>query len=204
MLYDYYCPELSEKEWDVIYHLPVIHDKETPSEWKERISTTMSYCRDNNHFPEPQKRYLRARKMSGYNHDYAKLVNIAICHSCNQLIYLNSRNYKMDEHCRTNCTRNKFCDISFSEYLKLKETPQASLEYYEEMAIYRYELRMENATNKLKRAREFVKRNKAATIIQNKWLECMYRPGSQKSKQLALHYELWRGIREELRRVNAA
>ena len=69
---------------------------------------------------------------------------------------------------------------------------------------YHYEIWMKNATTKLKRALVAGNKIRAVNIIQTKWLEYMYRPEGLKVIQLAMHYELIRGIRQQkLQHINA-
>ncbi|CAG8857398.1 10072_t:CDS:2, partial [Gigaspora margarita] len=71
---------------------------------------------------------------------YAPEIGIAICFSCNKLIYVgqqtkNIENYnhiEIEKHWATHCTGNSFCNISYDEYLQ----------------------RMQNAIKKAERARE--------------------------------------------------
>uniref|UniRef100_U9STX8 Uncharacterized protein n=1 Tax=Rhizophagus irregularis (strain DAOM 181602 / DAOM 197198 / MUCL 43194) TaxID=747089 RepID=U9STX8_RHIID len=44
----------------------------------------------------------------------------------------------MDKHWRTNCTGNKYCDMSFKDYIKLKNNPPSC--YFTKKAIRQYEI----------------------------------------------------------------
>lgn len=75
--------------------MPQIHDNETPSEWMIRIWEHLIYFRENNLFPSESKKYLEARKLirywsevNGFYISYAPEIGIAICFSCNQLVYI--------------------------------------------------------------------------------------------------------------------
>ena len=138
-------------------------------------------------------------------------VNIAICYSCDQFVYVDKRvgyelyhNYKMEEHWRTNCTGNRHCDISFKEYMELKQKPEAERDIFTRLAIHRYELRIENLINKVKHIRETAKKIRAVNIIAQKWLEYIYHPDGMTAEELALHYQLLWAVREEMQQVNNA
>ena len=109
----------------------------------------------------------------------------------------------MNEHWSTNCTGN---DIGYKDYMELKNKPEAELtnSFYEKEAICRYELWMQNAIRRVKRAREIGRKIRACIIIQREWIEVMYKPDGLTAKQLAIHFNLLWGIREEMRRVNNA
>ena len=55
--------------------------------------------------------------------------------------------------------------------MELKSRSEASNSYFEKEAIRRYELWMQNAIRKVKRAREIGKKIRAVNIISQKWLE---------------------------------
>ncbi|CAH1770128.1 3239_t:CDS:1, partial [Entrophospora sp. SA101] len=133
----------------------------------------------------------------GFSYRVAVKVNIAICFSCDQFVYVDKRvgyalyhNYKMEEHWHTNCTGNRHCDISFKEYMELKQKPEVEYDIYTRLAIYQYELRIENLIKRVKHIRETAKKNRACTIIQRKWLEYFYHPDGMCAKELAEHYKL--------------
>ncbi|CAG8850369.1 29459_t:CDS:1, partial [Racocetra persica] len=58
----------------------------------------------------------------------------------------------------TNCTGNAYCDISYKDYIELKSKFEVSNSYFEKEAIHRYELWMQNAIRRVKRAREIGKK----------------------------------------------
>ncbi|CAJ0836884.1 9810_t:CDS:1 [Entrophospora sp. SA101] len=134
MVYTDNCPVLNDIEWKDNCQFPVIRDGETPSGWKKQIWNQLVDYRNNNKLADYHKRYIIARKMEsteGFNYSMAVKVNIAICYSCYQFVYVDKRvgyelyhNYKMEEHWRTNCTGNRHCDISFREYMELKQKPR--------------------------------------------------------------------------------
>ncbi|RHZ63481.1 hypothetical protein Glove_329g31 [Diversispora epigaea] len=169
------------------------------------------YYRNNNRLAGSNKRYLVARKeeyMEGFSYGLAVEVNIAICYSCDQFVYVDKRlgydsclNYNMGEHWRTNCTGNRYCDISFKEYMELKQKPEVKHNIFTRVAIYRYELRIENLINRVKHIRETAKKIRAVNIIAQKWLEYMYRPDGLCASELAQHYQLLWAVREEMRQT---
>jgi len=86
-------------------------------------------------------------------------VNIGICYSCNQLVYSKLGSgyeyfhaFFMDKHWRTNCTGNEYCDMSFEDYMKLKNNPPPC--YFTKRAIRRYEMWLENVSNRIRRIRQ--------------------------------------------------
>ena len=110
--------------------------------------------------------------MEGFSYGLAVGVNIAICYSCDKLVYSKiGSGYEcwfchfMDKHWSTNCTGNAYCNISFKDYMDLKNRPEASNFYFEKEAIRRYELWMQNAIRRIKRAREVGKKIQVYIII---------------------------------------
>jgi len=190
------------------YKFSLIHNGEIPSDWKKRIWNQLIYYKNNNKLIDNQKWYLIARKLK-YLYEgqfsYPIEVNIAICYSCNKLVYSKigcDSYYFMDNHWSTNCTRNTYCNISYKDYIELKNRSELTISIYEKKAIYRYELWISNAIKKIKRAREVCKKIKAVNIISKKWLEYMYRPGSITAMKLANHFKLLQSIREEMHNIN--
>ncbi|KAG9295323.1 hypothetical protein G9A89_021254 [Geosiphon pyriformis] len=159
-------------------------------------------------------RYLVARKLKYlYEGDlgHAEGVSIAICYSCNKLVYSKiGSGYEcefrhfMNEHWTTNCTGNDYCDISYKDYMELKNKPEAELtnSFYEKEAIHRYELWMQNAIRRVKRAREIGRKIRACITIQRKIVEWIYRPDGLTATELALHYACLQNISAEMRQVN--
>ncbi|CAG8644977.1 4124_t:CDS:2, partial [Paraglomus brasilianum] len=97
----------------------------------------------------------------------------------------------MEEHWRTNCTGNRHCDISFKEYMELKQKPEAERDIFTRLAIHRYELRIENLINRVKHIRETAKKIRAVNIIAQKWLEYIYHPDAQLEERNALLKEIY-------------
>ncbi|RHZ62035.1 hypothetical protein Glove_344g13 [Diversispora epigaea] len=214
MVYTDNCPVLNDIEWRDNCQFPVICDGETPSDWKKRIWGQLINYRKNNCLSVSHKRYMVARKMlylwegdlgSGFE------VNIAICHSCDQLVYVDRKciygefhRSTIEKHWRTNCTGSKYCDMDFKEYMELKDKPRDSIPYFTARAVDRYELRIENLVKRVKHIRETAKKIRATKIIQQKWLEIFYRPDGLCATQLAKHYKLLWAVREEIRQINNA
>ncbi|CAG8657481.1 17226_t:CDS:2, partial [Dentiscutata heterogama] len=88
----------------------------------------------------------------GFSYRMAIKVNIAICYSCDQFVYVDKRvgyelyyNYKMKEHWYTNCTENRHCDICFKEYMELKQKPEVKGDIYtskKDLSMYNYTEKM--------------------------------------------------------------
>jgi hypothetical protein len=128
----------------------------------------------------------------GFSYHMAVKVNIAICYSCNQFVYVDKRieyklynNYKMKKHRYTNCTGNRHCNICFKEYMELKQKSEVECDIYTRLAIYQYELQIENLINRVKHIRETAKKIQAYTTIQIKWLEYFYRLKGMCATELA-------------------
>ncbi|CAG8692693.1 6000_t:CDS:2, partial [Dentiscutata heterogama] len=88
------------------------------------------------------------KSIEGFSYRIVVKVNIAICYSCDQFVYIDKRvgyelyhNYKMEKHWHTNCTRNRHCDICFKEYMKLKQKPEVESNIYtskKDPSMYNY------------------------------------------------------------------
>ncbi|CAG8814847.1 36135_t:CDS:2, partial [Gigaspora margarita] len=137
-----------DEEWSEYVEIPQVRTNEIPSEWMKRIW----------------------KRLTSYTFE----IRIAICFSCNQLVYTGQRkknigNYnhiEMERHWKFSCTGNKFCG---------------------------------NAIKKIKHAREIGKKIQAIKVIQQKWLEYFYRPNSMYAMELAQHYQLLLAVREKMR-----
>ena len=88
--------------------------------------------------------------------------------------------------------------------MKIKQKSISGYDFDNEYALHRYELWMQNAIKKVKRAREIGKKIRACTIIQRKFIEYMYKPDGLCTSELALHYRLLWAVREEMRQINNA
>ncbi|PKB95574.1 hypothetical protein RhiirA5_368007, partial [Rhizophagus irregularis] len=115
---------------------------ETPSDWKDRIWDILMEYRKNHLLTNSNKRYFIARKQTYllYQYDVWFGINIGIYYSCNQLVYSKLGSgyeyfhaFFMDKHWRTNCTGNEYCDMSFEDYMKLKNNPSPC--YFTKKAI---------------------------------------------------------------------
>ncbi|RHZ71752.1 hypothetical protein Glove_253g30 [Diversispora epigaea] len=185
------------EEWNEYVKMPQVHNNETPSEWMNRIWLCLQYFRENDLLPTQSKKYLEPRKnicnVSGFNTSYAPEIGIAICFSCNQLVYTgqqtkNIGNYNhigMERHWASHCSGNSFCGVSYNEYLKIEKKFEQSFD-----------------DERVKRAREVGRKIQACITIQRKFIEFMYKPDGMTAKQLAIHFKLLWEIREEMRRVN--
>ncbi|RIB15283.1 hypothetical protein C2G38_2192788 [Gigaspora rosea] len=209
--YNAYGTECTSEEWSEYVKMPQVRTNETPSEWMKRIWLRLQYFRENDLLPIESKKYLEARRLIRFpdSTSYAPEIGIAICFSCDQLVYTNQRttymrNYNhigMERHWSSSFTGNQFCDLNYEEYLKIKQKPNSIYNFNDEYALHRYGLWMQNAIRRIKRAREAGKKISACTIIQRKWLEIFYRPEGMCATQLAEHYKLLWAIREEMRQV---
>ncbi|CAG8559887.1 42299_t:CDS:1, partial [Gigaspora margarita] len=210
MVYTDKSPVLNDIEWRDNSQFPVIRKGETPSDWMKRIWDQLVIYRNNNKLTDCHKWYLIARKMKYLwegDLGHSVKVNIAICHSCDQLVYVDQKsnsyhNYKMVEHWRSQCIENKFCEMSFEEYMELKDKPKDNINYFTKIAFDQYEMWLNNAIKRVKHVREMAKKIRAVNIISQKWLEYMYRPEGMTAKQLAQHYQLLWAVRKEMRQVN--
>ncbi|RHZ66444.1 hypothetical protein Glove_307g54 [Diversispora epigaea] len=212
MVYTENYPVLDETEWKDYCQLPGIHSKETPSDWMKRIWDRLMDYKNRGRLAGSMKRFIIANKMKYLwegDLDHAVGVNITICYSCNKLVYSNIRCkygicHFMDKHWSTNCTGNAYCDISFRDYIEFKNKLKSGLinSFDEKQAIRRYELWMQNAIRRVKRAREIGRKIRAVKVIQEKWLEYFYRPDGLCASELALHYQLLWTVRKEMRQIN--
>ncbi|CAG8792631.1 4622_t:CDS:1, partial [Gigaspora margarita] len=200
----------SNEEWSEYVEMPQVRTNETPSEWMKRIWERLTYFRENDLLPNESKKYLEARRLIRLlnGSSYAPEIGIAICFSCDQLVYTGQRtkntgNYNhigMERHWKFLCTGNKYCGVSYDEYLlKVEKKSILGYNYDNEYALHRYGLWMQNAIKKAERAREIGKKIRACTIIQRKFIEYYYRPDGLCASELAQHYKLLWVVREEMR-----
>jgi hypothetical protein len=127
-------------------------DGETPSEWRNRIWGRLMYFRNKKYYTYGEKDCFYARKASSVNGiALFPLCGMAICYSCNQLVYLgigrltfgtrcvydglvgkfmiekfrdisfNGGHWGMHQHWATACTGNMFCRLNFEEYMEMKQ-----------------------------------------------------------------------------------
>ncbi len=214
MVYTDNCPVLNDIEWKDNCQFPVIRDEETPSDWKKRIWNQLVDYRNNNKLADYHKRYLIARKMEsteGFSYHVAVKVNIAICHYCDQLVYVDSRvgkegyhHLKIEEHWQSQCIGNKFCEMSYKEYMELKNKSRSDIPYFTRIAFDHYEMWLNNAIKRVKHIRETAKKIRAVKVIQQKRLEYFYHPDGMCATELAQHHQLLWAVREEIRQVSNA
>ncbi|RHZ84136.1 hypothetical protein Glove_85g35 [Diversispora epigaea] len=170
----------TDAEWDEYVKMVQILKGETPSEWMNRIWPRLRHFRKNDLLPTQSKKYLEARKLielwnkyRGNYDSYAPEIGIAICFSCDRLVYTGERtknigNYNhigMERHWASHCTGNTFCGVNYDEYLKIKQKSNSTYNFDNEYALHRYRLWMQNAIKKVERAREVGKKIRACTII---------------------------------------
>nr|CAG8592301.1 14324_t:CDS:2 [Entrophospora candida] len=209
----YFYGRCTPKEWTEYCWMPQVRTDETPGDWKSRIWARLMYFRKNDLFPGESKNYLEARisKILSDGSSYAPTIGIAICFSCNQLVYTGPRtsnigNYDhvgMEKHWKFSCSGNEFCNVNYEEYTKIKQKPKSAPYNFEDnYAFHRYGLWMENATRRLKCAREVGRKIRAINIIKEKWIEYMYHPDGLTAKELAEHYKLLQSVREEMRQYS--
>ncbi|RHZ59977.1 hypothetical protein Glove_360g15 [Diversispora epigaea] len=194
----------SDAEWDEYVKMSQIQDNETSK---------------NDLLPTQSKKYLEAKKLielwnkyRGNYDSYAPEIGIAICFSCDRLVYTGERtknigNYNhigMKRHWSSSYTSNQYCNVNYEKYLKIKQKSNSEYNFDIEYVLHRYRLWMQNAIKKVERAKEVGKKIKACTIIQRKWLEIFYRPDGLCASELALHYQLLWAVREEMRQINNA
>ncbi|CAG8841391.1 46261_t:CDS:2, partial [Gigaspora margarita] len=175
----------SNEEWSEYVKMPQVHTNETPSEWMKRIWKHLTYFRENNLLPIESKKYLKARKLIQLpnSEEYRKL-----------------QPYRNGEALEILCTSNKYCGISYEEYLqKIEKKSILGYDYDNEYALHRYGLWMQNAIKKIEHARKISKKIQAVKVIQQKWLEYFYRPDSIYATELAQHYQLLWAVREKMR-----
>ena len=171
----------TDAEWDEYLEIGIVSSNETPTEWMNRIWTRLQYFRENDLLPTNSKKYLEARKLitywsevNGFYKSYAPKIDIAICFSCNRLVYTGKRtknigNYNhigMERHWASHCTGNTYCGVNYDEYLlKIEQKSISGYDFDNEYALHRYELWEQNAIKKIQRAREVAKKIRAINII---------------------------------------
>ena len=166
----------TDNEWYKYCKMLQVRDNETPSEWMDRIWPHLQYFRKNDLLPTESKKYLEARKLVLVPTlgTYAPEIGLAICFSCDQLIYTGERtanigNYNhigMERHWKFSCSGNKYCGVNHDEYLKIKQKSNSAysgasvstLNFDDMYALHRYKLWQCNAIRKIKRAKEIGKK----------------------------------------------
>ncbi|GET02974.1 hypothetical protein GLOIN_2v1736264 [Rhizophagus clarus] len=169
-----------------------IFDTETPSEWRNRIWDRLMYFRNKKYYTFGEKDCFYARKASSHLVDGQKIYpfyGMAICYSCNELIYLgiehlsvgvrcvynalegkfitekfrdisfNRTHWGMYQHWATACTGNRFCKLNFKEYMEMKQ--RIPLDKW--MSFHQYDLQI-NQFGKFRR------RGPYTSIIDNNYI----------------------------------
>ena len=172
--------------------LHYIMDGETPSEWRNRIWDRLMYFRNKKYYTYSEKDYFCARKALPYLIDGQKFFpycGMAICYSCNELIYLgiehlsvgvrcvydglegkfiterfrdisfNGVHWGMYQHWATACSGNKFCKLNFKEYMEMKQ--RIPLDKW--MSFHQYDLQI-NQFGKFRRREPYT------SIIDNNYI----------------------------------
>ncbi|CAB4393492.1 unnamed protein product [Rhizophagus irregularis] len=136
MVYSDPFVHLSVTDSHINYNLPRMRGNETPSDWKDRIWDILMEYRKNHLLTDSNKRYLIARKQT------------YLLYQCDEV----GISISMHSLWRTNCTGNEYCDMSFEDYMKLKNNPPPC--YFTKKAIRRYEMWLENVSNRIRRIRQ--------------------------------------------------
>ena len=99
------------EEWVEYCWMPQVCTNETPGEWKQRIWSRLQYFKENGLLPIESKKYYNARKLIRFQdgRSYAPMIGIAICLSCNDLVYTGKNIKIMKDHWKSACTGNKYC-----------------------------------------------------------------------------------------------
>ncbi|CAG8595391.1 1189_t:CDS:1 [Paraglomus occultum] len=184
-IYGRYTPE----EWVEYCWMPQVRINETPAEWKERIWGRLTYFKENDLLPIESKKYFNARKLIRFpdGSSYAPTIGIAICLSCNELVYTGKSIKTIESHWKAACTGNKYCELKYGDFLKIKHKHESDRTFDDTRALHYYELWISNAIRRLKRAREVGKKIQACIKIQRKILEWIYRPDGFDAQKLSLH-----------------
>ncbi|RHZ48449.1 hypothetical protein Glove_551g11 [Diversispora epigaea] len=150
----------SNEEWDEYCKMGVVGSGETPSEWKDRILPRLQYFRENNLLPSGSAKHLfHARRLIWFPNgtSYSPENGFAICHRCDQLVYVGEAKYAggythrgIEKHWVTSCTAH--IHISFEEFEKLKQKTESQQSFDDKIALHYYKLWMQNAIKRIKRA----------------------------------------------------
>ena len=90
----------SDIEWTDYCWMPQVRTNETPRKWKQRIWSRLQYFKENDLLPIESKKYFNARKLIRFQDgtSYAPTIGIAICLSCNKLVYTGKKIKTMESH----------------------------------------------------------------------------------------------------------
>ncbi|RHZ43984.1 hypothetical protein Glove_784g15 [Diversispora epigaea] len=197
----------SDEEWTEYCWMGCVRLDETPAKWRDRILPRLIHFKENDLLPVGGKHLTHARRLFRYPNGttYAPENGFAICHKCNQLVYIGKKvgGYNHGgilKHWITSCSVYNY--VSFEEVKRLKQKPKSQHSTDDIYILREYELWMKNAVRKIERAREAGKKIRAVKVIQQKWLEIFYRPEGMCATQLAEHYKLLWAVREEMRQIN--
>ncbi|CAG8792207.1 22805_t:CDS:1, partial [Racocetra persica] len=140
----------SDKEWYEYIEMLQVHNNETSSEWMKQILLHLLYFKKNNLLPIESKKYLEARRLIRLLNGglYASEIRIAICFSCDQLVYTGQRkknieNYNhigIERYWKFSYTGNKYYGINYEEYLKIKQKSNSEYDYNSKYTLYQYGL----------------------------------------------------------------
>src|SRR5215469_8564275 len=132
--------------------LHIIRDGETPADWKNRIWDRLMHFRSNKYYSCGEADCFYANKtLTIGGHTYVTPCGIAICYSCDQLVYLgigrltmgerlvydglvgqfktekfryinfHGAHWSMYQHWATACTGNDYRKIDFKDYMEIKQ-----------------------------------------------------------------------------------
>ena len=88
-----------------------IMDGETSSEWRNRIWDRLMYFQNNKYYTYGEKDCFYADKRKTYLDDgqtYSLKCGMAICYSCNQVVYLGIQSLSIGERCIYDGLKGKF------------------------------------------------------------------------------------------------
>ncbi|CAI2166169.1 3921_t:CDS:2 [Funneliformis geosporum] len=153
---------VSYREYYEYVGLHHIKTNETPAEWKERIWKRLEYFRKQRFhvYFEEHAFYGSKLKIIDGSTIYQEC-GIAICFSCDQLVYLGFRRKKeyidfreacqgMCQHWATHCTGNSFNTLNFSDCMEI----QKRISHEEWKMVYNNILNVTKEYNKFKFRRE--------------------------------------------------
>lgn len=95
-----------------------IMNGETPSDWKNRIWDRLMYFRNNKNYMYSEKDCFYAYKAKSYlvdGQEYVRECGMAICYSCNQLVYLGIHYLSIGERRVYDGLEGKFITEKFRE-----------------------------------------------------------------------------------------
>ena len=140
--------------------MPQVRTNETPGKWKQRIWSRLQYFRENDLLPIESKKYFNARKLIRFQDgtSYAPTIGIVICLPCNQLVYTKKYIKNIENHWKSLCTGNKYCELKYEDFLKIERKPESDRTFDDMRALHYYKLWIANVIKRLKRVREVGKK----------------------------------------------